>query len=274
MEDNKALEVVEAEFVQLGTVRTSGPADVITQATGIATQLAAIVNSRKLYTVIRGKKHVRVEGWTTLGAMLGVLPREVGVARLDDGGYEAVVELVRASDGAVIGRGSALCGMDEPTWAQRPEYARRSMAVTRATGKAYRLGFSWIMTLAGYSPTPAEEMPDEESEKPKRKVTAKPQESTSPPHPARPAKKKANGNGRTWRASSVKAAMKEMGLTSYKVVGRLNLSTLDPGDADDVIFNWLKVYDEARATAEKDKAAIANAWLAGEMKDAEGEKDG
>ena len=34
------------------------------------------------------------------------------------------------------------------------------MAQTRATGKACRLAFSWIMALAGYEPTPAEEMPD------------------------------------------------------------------------------------------------------------------
>jgi ABC-type proline/glycine betaine transport system substrate-binding protein len=34
------------------------------------------------------------------------------------------------------------------------------MAITRATGKAYRLGLSWIVTLAGYQPTPAEEMFD------------------------------------------------------------------------------------------------------------------
>jgi hypothetical protein len=32
------------------------------------------------------------------------------------------------------------------------------MAQTRATGKACRLAFSWIMSLAGYEPTPAEEM--------------------------------------------------------------------------------------------------------------------
>jgi hypothetical protein len=51
--------------------------------------------------------------------------------------------------------------MDERTWSQRDAYARRSMAITRATGKAFRLGFSWIMTLAGYEPTPWEEMPAE-----------------------------------------------------------------------------------------------------------------
>ena len=34
------------------------------------------------------------------------------------------------------------------------------MAITRATGKAFRLSFSWIMKLAGFQPTPAEEMVD------------------------------------------------------------------------------------------------------------------
>ena len=44
--------------------------------------------------------------------------------------------------------------------AARGPAARRSMAQTRATGKACRLAFSWIMALAGYEPTPAEELPD------------------------------------------------------------------------------------------------------------------
>ena len=86
-----------------------------------------------------------------------MLFRSYSVVRLDDGSYEAVVELIRVTDGAIIGRASALCGMDE-TWGTRQEFARRSMAITRATGKAYRLGFSWIMTLTGYEATPAEEM--------------------------------------------------------------------------------------------------------------------
>jgi hypothetical protein len=148
--------------VRLGSLQTTGADDVIYQASIIAKSLADVVNDRKLYNVISGKKHVRVEGWTTLGAMLGILPREVDdkTIRLEDGSYKAYVELVRISDGAIVGGASSICGMDEKTWKNRPEYARQSMAVTRATGKAFRLGFSWIMTLAGYEATPAEEMPE------------------------------------------------------------------------------------------------------------------
>jgi len=101
----------------------------------------------------------------------------------EDGTYEATVSLIRVNDGAVIGRGSAICGMDEDTWATRPNYARRSMAITRATGKAYRLGFSWIMTLAGYEPTPAEEMDGVVAERPQTKKA--------------PRRKATSGNGQT-----------------------------------------------------------------------------
>lgn len=149
-----------SEIVLLGTVATSGPAEIVAQATDVATALADVINKRGLYKEIQGRKYVLVEGWSTLGGMIGILPREVSVNRLADGSFEAVVELIRTSDGMVVGRASALCGMDESTWASRPDYARRSMAVTRATGKAYRLGFSWIIKLAGYEPTPAEEMSD------------------------------------------------------------------------------------------------------------------
>jgi len=153
--------VVSNENVQLGSLQIAGPTQIVARGTEVAKALADIVDQQKLYSVISGKKFVRVEGWSTLGAMLGVLPREVSVTEHEGGDFEAVVELVRTSDGMVIGRGSALVSADEQNWSNRPRFARRSMAITRATGKAYRLGFAWIMTLAGYEGTPAEEMIEE-----------------------------------------------------------------------------------------------------------------
>ncbi len=158
MEEQTALTITDD--VRLGSLQVTTPHAVVERASAVAKELANIVDTRKLYSVITGKKFVRVEGWSTLGAMLGVTPREVSVFAHDDGTYEAVVELVRVSDGAVIGRGSAICGTDEKRWGTADRYARRSMSITRATGKAFRLSFSWIMTLAGYEPTPAEEMDD------------------------------------------------------------------------------------------------------------------
>lgn len=138
-----------------------GPADMIEHATRLATALKDIVERQKLYTVISGKKFPQVEAWMTIGRMDNVVAREAErPIRNEDGSYEGFVELVRLSDGMVIGRASALCGTpDDRPWATRGEPARRSMAVTRATSRAFRQQYSWIMALAGYMPTPAEEMP-------------------------------------------------------------------------------------------------------------------
>ena len=38
------------------------------------------------------------------------------------------------------------------------------MAVTRATSRAFRQKYSWVMALAGYEPTPADEMPDRDGQ--------------------------------------------------------------------------------------------------------------
>lgn len=133
------------------------PTDVLVRGHEQAKPLADLVKQQKLSVKIQGRDYVKVEGWTTLAAMNGVLPREDSVS-CDNGTYIATVSLVRISDGTVLTRASAECGMDEPTWANRPNYARRSMAITRATGKACRIAFSWVMQLAGFEPCPLEEM--------------------------------------------------------------------------------------------------------------------
>lgn len=153
------------------------PAGMIAVATALADALKNIIDRQHLYTEIRGKRYPQVEAWMTIGRLDNVVAREAErPIRNEDGSYEGFVELVRLSDGMVIGRASALCGMaDDEPWggtaakngrdAQPPraEYARRSMAVTRATSRAFRQQYSWIMALAGYEPTPADEMPREEA---------------------------------------------------------------------------------------------------------------
>jgi hypothetical protein len=153
--------VEPAPLVQLGTLQANTPTGLVKGAVQIANTLAQLIRQQKLASQIHSREYVRVEGWTVLGALLGVIAREESVIEKDDGTYLATVALVRMSDEVVVSRASAECGMDEPTWASRPRYARRSMALTRATGKASRLAFSWIMTMAGFEPTPLEEMPTE-----------------------------------------------------------------------------------------------------------------
>jgi hypothetical protein len=131
--------------------------------TAVADELANIVRVKKLATSISGRDHVRVEGWTLLGSMLGVFPVTVWTREMrdDDGtqrGWEARVE-ARTRDGSIVGAAEAECMRSEKTWRSREDYALRSMAQTRATSKALRQPLGFVMTLAGFDPTPAEEMP-------------------------------------------------------------------------------------------------------------------
>lgn len=147
------------------------PMEMAARASEIANVLASIIEKQHLYVNIQGKKYVKVDGWATMGSMLGLTVREKDVKRLADGSYEAAVEIVSFATGKVLGGASALCSTSEKRWGAADEYARRSMAVTRAVGKAYRINFSWILTMAGYAATPAEEMPDNVEAKPQAKVS-------------------------------------------------------------------------------------------------------
>jgi hypothetical protein len=89
-----------------------------------------------------------------------VIEREYEVEGYD---YEARVE-ARTASGLAVGTAEASCSRKEARWAQQDDYAVRSMAQTRATSKALKAATAWLMVLAGYKPTPAEEMPDDEGQ--------------------------------------------------------------------------------------------------------------
>lgn len=129
---------------------------IVKGATQVADALAAVIEHRRLFITIQGRSHVRVEGWALLGSMLGVFPVCVE-CRPSLNGWQARVE-ARTLSGALVGAAVAICTRDEPAWAHRPDYALASMAQTRATSKALRLPLGFVVALAGYDTTPAEEM--------------------------------------------------------------------------------------------------------------------
>lgn len=142
--------------------------------------------------------HVNVEAWQTLATLLGlaVVPvwarrvrgcdgrperitypvketryRKRGTAEevvtvteyeVDGYSWEARVEVYK--DGSLIGAGEAMCGRAEDKWKSDPDHALKSMAQTRATGKAVGGAARWIVTLAGYCGTPAEELPPKDQQ--------------------------------------------------------------------------------------------------------------
>ncbi len=152
---------------------TANPAEVVERAAVVAAQLADLVRRQRLTVTIGRSEHVRVEGWTLLGSMLGVFPvvtwtRPVLDAAGVQVGWEARVE-ARTRSGQVVGAAESECLRSEKPWsytpakgAPRDDYALRSMAQTRAVSKALRLPLGFVMQLAGFDPTPADEMPREE----------------------------------------------------------------------------------------------------------------
>jgi hypothetical protein len=157
---------------------TSNPHLALQRMGEVATALVDVIRDRKLVSRIQGRDHLNVEAWQTLGGMLGIVPVVVWTRPLEDGaGWEARVE-ARTLDGRVVGAAESMCTHGERSWRTRDEYALRGMSQTRAISRALRAPLSQIVSMAGYDPTAAEEMPPEEQ----------PQPATSRVHPveARP----------------------------------------------------------------------------------------
>jgi hypothetical protein len=168
MEDKAIVVPDEADTdQQTNLFRTDDPVKVVEKAGEVAKALNSVIEKQNLYHTIQGKKHVTVEGWQTLGSMLGITAVKVHTEELpDNNGYRATVEARRISDGMVLGSADALCTRTENTWKNRDDYALLSMAQTRATSKALRGPLGFIVKLAGFNATPAEEIPADEKKDP------------------------------------------------------------------------------------------------------------
>ena len=166
-----------------------------------------IIQQQNLYTQIGNSQHLRVEGWQVIAKGYG-LSLDIEWSRpLPGGGFEARavardlqqmkncldqgmdIEAARAA--SEIQAGDAECGSPgDDNWVNKPHFQQRSMAQTRATGKAAKLCLGWVVTLAGYSATPAEEMvreqpaPRREQQQPRQQPAPRQQPPQQPPQQA------------------------------------------------------------------------------------------
>ena len=142
-------------------------------ATNVANCLAPLVRNQGL--VVKGlnakdkeAEYVTVEGWEVLGTMLGIVPDTRIVEEMKNDkdrtiGFKARATLYQNptfEDGKIIGghvlaTAEAYCTRDD---FQKKYFSMASMAQTRALGKAYRMALSWIMKMAGFEGTYAEDM--------------------------------------------------------------------------------------------------------------------
>ncbi|HEY9874607.1 MAG TPA: hypothetical protein V6D12_14300 [Candidatus Obscuribacterales bacterium] len=191
------------------------PNTVLEEAKNAAKALMTVVSQKKKPVVINNEQYLEFEDWQTVGRFYGVTAKVTKTELIDLGGvkgYEATAEVIRNSDGMVISSADAMCLNDEEKWSTRAKYEYingkkekvgdvpvplfqlRSMAQTRACAKALRNVLAWVVVLAGFKPTPAEEMTGNEtsshtSTAKAEDTSASHQQSPPPPQP------KSNGNG-------------------------------------------------------------------------------
>lgn len=124
---------------------------------------------------IEKRQYVCVEGWQAIAVAHGCAASSRQVERIE-GGFRAIGEVRRMSDGVVIAEAEGFVGEDEPVWfggegisygkpktyRKRPDYAIRAMTQTRAISRACRSAFAHVVVMidASLSTTPAEEMSD------------------------------------------------------------------------------------------------------------------
>ena len=152
--ENQNKSLIKATTQAIRHYNLSQPGDVVR----MAKTLQAYIVKQELYVEISGKKYTLVEGWQFAGGLLGLYPRVVRVESKGENKWLAEVEIVDRKTDKVVSTGFAVCSKEEARKKTFDEYAILSMAQTRAIGKAYRNLIGWVMKLAGYEATPAEEM--------------------------------------------------------------------------------------------------------------------
>jgi hypothetical protein len=167
-------ELVPATIPTTTLFGTDNPNEVLEHAQEHAKVLMRVVEQQKLSKRIGQSDHLLVEAWTMLGSQLGVFavadgdPEAIEVDGVT--GFRVAVKAV-TRNGDIVGRAVAYCMRDEPTWKTRPLHALAAMAEARATSRALRKPLGFIVQLAGFNPTAAEEMPAEVRQSSK-KITA------------------------------------------------------------------------------------------------------
>lgn len=160
------------------------PDVVLAEAHKAAVALQDVIKNKKDPVMMNGQQYLEYEDWQTVGRFYGITAKVESVEYVTYGsvrGFSASAVALRA-DGFELSRATGDCLSDEPKWSSKPKYEWRdkadgkgrekvqvgdepvplfqlkSMAQTRACAKVLRNVLAWVVVLAGYKATPAEEL--------------------------------------------------------------------------------------------------------------------
>lgn len=234
---------VEAEVMPQQVVLHQ-PKELMRQASDVAGICKDIVV--KTAVNIQGKKYIRAEGWMSIATAHGCIASSRTVERVE-GGWKAIGEIRRISDGVLLSQAEGFVGKDEKRWSTADEYACRAMCQTRAISRACRAAFAHVVVLmdAGLSTTPAEEVPQggfNEPQAPRQPCRPKQQQNAPQSQP----------DGKDWRFEPIPKFMASGRNAHYagKTLGDMK---------DEDLLYWCQNYEPETTGkyAEKNKALRA-----------------
>lgn len=169
----------------------ANPKQIMKHAKEVADLLMAFVRDRKLAKKFGAEgEHIFLPAWQFAGHFYGYTAKVTRTEPYTDditgaGGFKAWADAVRP-DGSVASSAEAICLNDEDNWNERTKYEYKnvpgigntrveagkarvpsfqlmSMAQTRAMSRALSNVLRFVVVLAGYNDTPAEEMEEGKS---------------------------------------------------------------------------------------------------------------
>jgi len=146
-----------------GASKTEGrtPEEILSEAQRAASSLKRLMESKVRPLAFKGEQYLEFEDWQTVAKFYGLCARTLEAEPVEIFGVKgarARAEVIDLKTGQVVGGAEAYCMRDEESWKEKPWYQLASMAQTRAGAKALRNVLAWVVVLAGYKPTPAEEL--------------------------------------------------------------------------------------------------------------------
>jgi hypothetical protein len=151
------------------------PEIVLQEAQKAATALQRVVANKRKPVIFKGEQYLEFEDWQTVAKFYGLCTRSVEAVPVEIFGIKgakARAEVIDLRTGMVVGGAEAYCMRDEENWKEKPWFQLASMAQTRAGAKALRNVLAWVVVLAGYRPTPAEELTSSPSQVKARVITS------------------------------------------------------------------------------------------------------
>lgn len=173
------------------------PEQILVEAQQAAEALQKRIKGKAKPVIFNNEQYIEADDWEMLAHFYGYVAKVESTDFVQYGetsGFKASAVLLNEHTGLVVSRAEAVCLDEEENWGPRPKYEWRellgldnkpiwdkdkgryrkervqvgevdtplfqilSMAQTRACAKVTRNKLAWVVTLAGYKPTPAEEI--------------------------------------------------------------------------------------------------------------------